>query len=61
MIYNILTDVCKVALKHKDATLNDKTCEEMMKEFETALKRYPEKEHKLAVVIVDAIMKYLFE
>lgn len=61
MIYNILTDICKVALKHKDATLNDKACEEMMEEFKTAFVKYPEGERKLAVVIADAVLKYLFE
>ncbi len=61
MIYNILTDICKVALKHKDATLNDDMGGKMMEEFKTAFAKYPEKEHKLAVAIADAVMKYLFE
>lgn len=61
MIYNILADICKVALEHKDATLNDDTGGMMMEEFKTAFAKYPEQEHKLAVTIADAVMKYLFE
>lgn len=61
MIYNILTDICKVALKHKDATLNDDIGGKMMEEFRIVFAKYPAKEHKLAVVIADAVMKYLYE
>ena len=41
MIYNILTDICKVALKHKDATLNDDMGGKMMEEFKTAFAEIP--------------------
>ena len=61
MIYNIRTDIGKVALKHKDASLNDNKGGEMMEEFKTAFAKYPEQEHKLAVAIADAVMKYLFD
>lgn len=60
MIYNIVIDTWNVVQKYKDKQINDEMCKSMLEEFNASSSRYQDSEHKLAVVIADAIIKYLF-
>lgn len=60
MIYNIVIDTWNVVQKYKDKKINDEMCKSMLEEFNASSSRYQDREHKLAVVIADAIIKYLF-
>lgn len=61
MIYNIIIDVWKTVSRHKDKKINDEMCKSLIEELNISCSRYQNREHKLAVVIADAIIKYLFE
>lgn len=61
MIYNIIIDIWKTVSRHKDKQINDEMCKSMLEEFNASSSRYQGREHKLAVVIADAVMKYLYE